>query len=67
MSSQSASISYCVLRNYSQMTSTWIDRCSMLVERTGNIFVAKAKAGGGKIFKCLYKHKFDREMSTKVL
>ena len=29
-------------------------------------FCAKAKAGGGKIYRCLFRHKFDRGMSTEV-
>ena len=29
-------------------------------------FCPRTKAGGGKIYKCLYRHKFDREMSSNV-
>ena len=29
-------------------------------------FCPKTKAGNGKVFRCLYRHKFDREMSNEV-
>ena len=29
-------------------------------------FCQRTKAGGGKIYKCLFRHKFERDMSTAV-
>ena len=29
-------------------------------------FCKKTKAGDGKVYRCLFKHKFDRDMSTMV-
>ena len=29
-------------------------------------FCSKVKSGGGKIFKCLFRHKFEREMTPEV-
>ncbi len=29
-------------------------------------FCARTRAGSGKIYKCLYRHKFDRDMSSDV-
>ena len=29
-------------------------------------FCPRIKAGNGKVFRCLYRHKFEREMSNEV-
>ena len=29
-------------------------------------FCPRTKSGGGKVYKCLYRHKFDRDMSRDV-